>query len=65
MELIATENIKHEDFNITWKETDLRTVQQRKLVKYCNGQNIFQRFKRNHQTKSQESYAIDNLLNPP
>lgn len=64
MELISTENIKHEGFNITWKETDLRTVQQRKLVKYCNRQTIFQRFKRNQQTKSQVSYTVNNLLNP-
>lgn len=64
MELVSTENIKHEGFNITWKETDLRTVQQQKLVKYYNRQTIFQRFKRNQQTKSQVSYAVNNLLNP-
>lgn len=54
MELISIENIKSEDFNIAWKETNLGTVPQWKLAKYCNGQNTFQRCKRNQQTKSQK-----------
>lgn len=63
MELISIENIKHEVFNMTCKEIDLRMAKLVEILKWATY--FLQRCKTNQQTKSQkEIYTMDNLWNP-
>lgn len=59
---MSTQSTECEVFNMSRKETDLRrTIEQRKLL--IQATNLIFRFKVNQPVKSQESYAMDNLLN--